>query len=77
MSRVTIAVEIEGGKVTPMEPGLLPKRGRGWLTVLPSVPDSQNAAFHVENGVDGLPVIRAQGGIITSALVREIEGLAG
>ena len=25
---------------------------------------------------DGLPVIRAQGGVITPALVREIEGLA-
>jgi hypothetical protein len=31
-------------------------------------------AFSIGSEADGLPVIRAQGGVITSALVREIEG---
>jgi len=35
-----------------------------------------HAEFSVATEADGLPVIRAQGGVITSALVREIEGLA-
>ena len=35
------------------------------------------AAFSIATEADGLPVIRAQGGVITPALVREIEGLAG
>jgi hypothetical protein len=77
MNRVTIAVEIHDGKVTPMEPELLPERGRGWLTVLPAGLDHQNPAFCIENEADGLPVIRGKGGIITSALIREIEGLVG
>jgi hypothetical protein len=34
------------------------------------------AAFSIATEADGLPVIRAQGGVITPALVREIEGLA-
>ena len=34
------------------------------------------AAFSIAMKADGLPVIRARGGVITSALVREIEGLA-
>jgi hypothetical protein len=34
------------------------------------------ASFSIATEADGLPVIRAQGGVITSALVREIEGLA-
>jgi hypothetical protein len=33
-------------------------------------------SFSIATGADGLPVIRAQGGVITPALVREIEGLA-
>ena len=32
-------------------------------------------AFSIATEADGLPVIRAQGGVITSSLVREIEGL--
>lgn len=31
--------------------------------------------FTIDDGADGLPVIRAEG-VITSAMVREIEGLA-
>lgn len=34
------------------------------------------AAFSIVTEADGLPVIRAQSGVITGALVREIEGLA-
>jgi len=34
------------------------------------------ASFSIATEEDGLPVIRAQGGVITPALVREIEGLA-
>lgn len=34
------------------------------------------ASFSVGTATDGLPVIRGKGGMITSAQVREIEGLA-
>ena len=34
------------------------------------------ASFSIATEADGLPVIRAQGGVITADLVREIEGLA-
>ncbi len=34
------------------------------------------ASFSITTGADGLPVIRGKGGVITPALVREIEGLA-
>ena len=57
-------------------PGLLPENGRGLLTVAATSPGNGTAAFSIESETDGLPVIRAQGGVITSALVREIEGFA-
>ena len=76
MSTVTIEVEIDHGKVTPVGPHLLPERGRGLLTMLAASPGNGTAAFSVGSEADGLPVIRAQGGVITSALVREIEGFA-
>ena len=76
MSTVTIEVEIDHGKVTPVGPHLLPEHGRGLLTVLAASPGNGSAAFSIGSEADGLPVIRAQGGVITSALVREIEGFA-
>jgi hypothetical protein len=50
----------------------------------PSLPRRQESecrqtprpVFEVFTGSDGLPVIRAADGVITSARVREIEGLA-
>ena len=33
-------------------------------------------SFSIATEADGLPVIRTQGGVITPAVVREIEGLA-
>lgn len=77
MSLVTIEVEIDHGKVTPVEPQLLPEHGRGLLTVLTAAPGTRPAAFSIGSALDGLPVIRAQGGVITAAQVREIEGFAG
>jgi len=77
MSMVTIEVEIEHGKVTPIDPHLLPDRGRGLLTVLTGAPCDKAFAFSVGSEADGLPVIRTQGGVITAELVREIEGFAG
>jgi hypothetical protein len=76
MSMVTIEVKIDHGQVTPVAPNLLPEHGRALLTVLTTRPGN-GTAFHVESEADGLPVIRAKGGAITSALVQEIEGFAG
>lgn len=76
MSMVTIEVEIAHGKVTPVEPHLLPAHGRGLLTMLAERPGNGAATFSIGNEADGLPVIRGQGGVIHSALVREIEGFA-
>ena len=72
----TIEVQIDHGKVTPVEPHLLPEHGRGLLTLLAARPGDGTAAFSVGSEADGLPVIRPQGGIITSEMVREIEGFA-
>lgn len=71
---LTIKVEIDHGKVTPVEPQLLPERGRGLLTVLTGLPGDRFPEFSVESADDGLPVIHTQGGVITAAMVREIEG---
>ena len=76
MTMVTIEVAIDHGKVTPVEPHVLPEHGRGLLTILAAGPDNGITAFSIANEADGLPVIRAQGGVITSALVREIAGFA-
>ena len=50
MSYVTLAVEIEQGKITPCEPAQLPQKGKGLLTVLeaeqPARKLSQLEAFH-------------------------------
>jgi hypothetical protein len=75
MSIVTIPVEIDHGKVMPIEPQLLPETGRGVLTILSAAPANRAGTYSVESGADGLPVIRAKGTPITAALVREIEGL--
>jgi hypothetical protein len=77
ISLVTIEVEIHHGKVTPVEPQLLPEHGRGLLTVLTAHLDSRTPPFSIESEADGLPVIRTQCGVITSALVQEIEGFKG
>ena len=74
MSLVTIEVQIDHGKLTPVEPQLLPEHGRGLLTVLTAEPDDRELTFSIESNADGLPVIRGRGGVITAALVREIEG---
>ena len=76
MSLLTVEVEIEHGKLTAKEPHLLPEKGRGLLTVLTPPGEVGAAKFSIATGPDGLPVIRANGGVITAALVREIEGLA-
>ena len=73
---MTIEVEIDNGKVTPLRPHVLPEHGRGLLTMLPEMSGNGEAAFSIGSGADGLPLIRAQGGVITAAMVREIEGFA-
>jgi len=41
MSYLTIEVEIDQGRVVPIEPGRLPEKGSGLLTILRSGEDSQ------------------------------------
>ena len=36
MSYVTVEVEIDHGQILPNEPGKLPEKGKGYLTILPS-----------------------------------------
>lgn len=74
MNPLTVEVEIDHGKLTTRQPHLLPEKGRGVLTVLP--PEEEGMRYSVVTGADGLPVIRARGAVITSAVVREAEGLA-
>jgi hypothetical protein len=75
MNPVAIEVEIDHGKVTPVDGQALPEHARAILTVLESPVRGEKSVFSVVTDSDGLPVIRIEGGIITSALVREIEGL--
>jgi hypothetical protein len=74
---VTIEVQIDHGKVTPVGPQQLPESGRGLLNVLAGVPGDGAPAVSIESKADGLPVIRTQGGVITSDTVKKIEGFAG
>lgn len=75
MSVASIEVTIEGGKITPVQPHLLPEHERGWLTLSSTLPEQPLREVYVEIAEDGLPVIRSRGGgIITSEMVREIEG---
>jgi hypothetical protein len=73
MNPLTVEVEIDHGKLTAKEPHLLPDKGRGLLTVLTTA--DTETRFSIETGEDGLPVIRTRGEVITSARVREAEGL--
>jgi len=75
MNLLTVEVEIDHGRLTAKEPHLLPEKGRGLLTVLASECGAEPRRVSIATAPDGLPVIRANGGIITSGLVREIEGL--
>ncbi len=76
MNTAVIEVTIEEGKITPVQPELLPAHGRGWLTVS-QTSDQPLREVYVETAEDGLPVIRSrEGGLITSEMVREIEGSA-
>lgn len=75
MRIASIEVTIEGGKITPVQPHLLPEQGRGWLTLSLATPAQPLREVSIEIAEDGLPVIRAKGGgVITSEMVREIEG---
>lgn len=76
MSNVTIEVQIDNGTVRPVGCESLPEHGRGLLLLLSEGAGNGKAGFSIECAPDGLPVIRTQGGVITSALVREIEGFA-
>lgn len=73
MNPLTVEVEIDHGKLTAREPHLLPEKGRGLLTVYPTA--ETGARFSISTEADGLPVIRAQGEVLTSTRVREVEGL--
>lgn len=74
---LTIEVQISHGRVTPVGSQPLPENGRGFLTVLSTASEGTRAEISIGTEADGLPVIRTQGGVITSEMVREIEGLAG
>ena len=76
MSVASIEVTIEGGKIIPLPPHLLPEHGRGRLTLSPSrAPGEPLREVYVEIAEDGLLVIRSKGGhVITSEMVRETEG---
>lgn len=71
MSIASIEVTIEDGKITPVQPYRLPTHGRGWLTLDPT---EARPEVRIEIAEDGLPIIRGNGPVITSELVREIEG---
>lgn len=73
MSAASIEVTIEGGKITPVKPYLLPENGRGWLTLSLDA-EEPRPQVRIEIAEDGLPVFRGNGPMITSELVREIEG---
>lgn len=74
MSMVTVEVEIDHGKITPKQPHLLPETGHGLLTVWVPIVSGEGSKPEIVQGADGHPVIRTPG-VITAALVREIEGL--
>ncbi|MBL6763311.1 MAG: hypothetical protein ISQ14_00030 [Verrucomicrobiae bacterium] len=61
MSLVTLEVDIDDGLVTAREPGLLPRHGKGFLTVIPD-----DAGESAPGGIQrvSLPLIPGTGRII-------------
>ena len=69
MSYVTVEVEIEGGRIVPLEPAKLPAKGTGLLTILPSG-DVANTAS--KKRVE-LPLVRGDGKRLINPSTEELD----
>jgi hypothetical protein len=67
MNTRTIEVAIDHGKLTALEPHLLPETGRGWLTVVPS--PNARPRQRVQ-----LPLIKCQPGTVIAPTKAELDG---
>ena len=54
MSYLTVEVEIDHGRVVAAEPGKLPEKGRGLLTVLEPVADVKSASLKTLQALEEL-----------------------
>ena len=71
MKTTTYEGTVENGRIKLPDTVKLPDHTK----VLIVVPDMKPAPFTITTGDDGLPVIRANNGVITSQLVKDIETL--
>jgi len=71
MSYVTVKVEIEGGRVVPLEPGKLPTKGTGLLTILPAAADTAKMACGSKR-VE-LPLIHGDGKRIINPSAEDLD----
>ena len=54
MSYLTVEVEIDHGRVVAAEPGKLPERGKGLLTVLEPIVDAKSASLKTLQALEEL-----------------------
>ncbi|MEW6302803.1 MAG: hypothetical protein AB1705_04985 [Verrucomicrobiota bacterium] len=69
MSYVTVEVDIDHGRIVPREPGKLPEKGNGLLTILqPAGSAAQKPKRRVE-----LPIIKGDGKRIINPTPEELD----
>jgi hypothetical protein len=72
MSYVTLEVDIDRGQVVPREPGKLPEKGSGLLTILPASPVGITGSQTPRRRVH-LPLIKGDGERIVNPLPEELD----
>jgi len=72
MSYVTVEVEIDHGRIVPREPGQLPEKGSGLLTILQPLGNSGGSSKAVRQRAE-LPLIRGDGKRIIDPTPEELD----
>lgn len=72
MNYVTVEVDIDHGRVVPREPGGLPEKGSGLLTILEPVSTSGVVAKPLRQRVE-LPLIRGDGKRIINPTPEDLD----
>ncbi|MGA2064172.1 MAG: hypothetical protein ABSG86_04355 [Thermoguttaceae bacterium] len=68
MTRITVEVDIEHGRLTARQPHLLPETGTGLLTIVPSGEGSVPPRSRV-----GLPLVRCVRGTLLNPTAEELD----
>jgi hypothetical protein len=72
MSYVTVEVEIDHGRILPREPGQLPEKGSGLLTILQPLGNSSGSSKPIRQRAE-VPLIRGDGKRIINPSPEELD----